>query len=93
MAIQIIAIRKDNGNHSNPHEAISKFKWVRPGSSEAHVNAREDIVTYLEKGGTAYVETKGHRAYCGVRNNGRIKYVQTYSDGYYNNNLLSLPEF
>lgn len=91
--IQIIAIRKDSGNHSNPHEAISEFKWLDPKSNEVHVNTRRAVVAYLEEGGSAYVETNGYRAYCGVRNNGHIKYVQTYSDGYYNNNLLSLPEF
>ncbi len=91
--IKIIAIRKDNGNHSNPCEAISHFKWINQFTQETGISAREVIVEFLEKDGMAYVETSGHRVYCGVRNNGRIKYVQTYSDGHYDNNLLSLPEF
>lgn len=93
MEIKIIAIKKDNGNHDNPHEAISHFKWVKPNTNGAHVHSREAIVEFLEEGGEAYVETGGRRAYCAVRDNGRIKYVQTHSDGYYNNNLLSLLEF
>ena len=93
MAIKIIAIKKDNGNHDNPHEAISDFLWIEPGTSGEYASSRETIVEFLEKGGKAYVETGGYRAYCAVRDNGHIKYVQTHSDGYYNNNLLSLPEF
>ncbi len=91
--IKITAIRKDNGNRSNPYEAIGHFKWINQFTQETGASTREAVVKFLENGGIAYVEAGGHRAYCGVRNNGRIKYVQTYSDDHYDNNLLSLPEF
>jgi len=33
-----------------------------------------------------------NKAYCQVRDNGRIKYLQTVSDNKYTDNLLELPE-
>lgn len=93
MSIRIIAIKKDNGNHRNPYEAITHFQWLCPSTGGSGVSTRAEMVKFLEGGGAAFVERDGQLANCGVRNNGRIKYVQTYSDGYYDNNLLSLPEF
>lgn len=38
-------------------------------------------------------DSNGKKAYVGVVDpgNGKKKYIRTYADGYYNNNLLSLP--
>lgn len=91
--IQVIAIRKDNGNHSNPNEAITDFKWVNHANNKTGESTRIAMVGYIEDGNKAYVSNGVGRAYCYVRDNGNIKFLQTASDGYYNNNLLSLPEF
>ena len=39
------------------------------------------------------VDAQGHRSGVGVvdRGNGRARYVHTYADGYWNDNLMTLP--
>jgi hypothetical protein len=95
MTVRITAIRKDNGNHDNPHEAISMFRWVDERTDETGDSTRLAMVDWLEnKGGTACVGTGAYRARCyvnvSVRGN---KFLQTQADGRWSNNLLSLPEF
>ncbi len=92
--VRIVCINKDGGNHNNPHEAISHYGWLNESTGKSGKETRPDMVAWVEKGNTAYVkDNNGNTAKCGVRTskNG-IKFLQTYSDGYYNDNLLSLPE-
>jgi hypothetical protein len=53
------------------------------------------MVTFVEGGGKAYVkDAKGNIAYLAVRvSSAGNKYVQTYADGIYSDNLLALPRF
>ena len=58
---------------------------------------REDVIKSIEsKTNTFYVidQKTGKRAYVGVRHpeDGRSPFLQTYSDGLYNDNLLSLNQ-
>ena len=91
--VRITCINKDGGNHSNPHEAISHYGWINSEGKRAR-SPRADMVEWLEKGNDAYVQdSSGNKAYCHVRTSANgTKFLQTASDGYYNNNLLSLPE-
>lgn len=94
MAVKIRAIEKDSGNHYNPHEAIQAYCWVNEQTSESGKTNRPNMVAWVEKGNKAYVkDALGNIAYCYVRtsSNGN-KFLQTYSDGTYTNNLLNLPE-
>lgn len=92
MAVEIICIKKDNGNHDNPHEAITHHHWVNSNGKDG-LATRQSMVEFLEEGNQAYVDGGGNvKAYCKVVNNGRIKFLQTYSDDRPTNNLLSLPE-
>jgi len=53
------------------------------------------MVAFVEGGGEAYVkDARGDVAFLRVRTsvNG-IKYVQTYADGIWSDNLLALPRF
>lgn len=93
MLIRIIAIRKDNGNHYNPHESITAFKWVEYTNNQIGILSLSMMIEFLENGNKAYVSQNAKIVYCYVRNNGYGKFIQTASDGYFNNNLLSLPEF
>lgn len=75
----------------NSHEHITHiggvgWKWQR-----------EDVVRSIEtKSNTFYVidPVNGKRAYVGVvrPKDGRTPYLQTYADGLWTNNLLSLPQ-
>ena len=86
--VQITCVRKPD-RHS-PHERITHVggsNWMWP---------TEDVVASIEnRTNTFFVrDAAGHRANVGVVDpgNGRQKYLQTYADGDWNNNLLALPE-
>jgi hypothetical protein len=37
MAIRITGICKDHGNHENPHEAVSHYRWVEDGTAKTDI--------------------------------------------------------
>jgi len=95
MSVRVICISKDNGNHDNPHEAISHYGWVNERTDKRGRNDRTSMVDWIKnKKGIAYVkDSLGNVAYCEVRKNSRgTEFLQTVSDGKYTNNLLELPE-
>ncbi|MDB5186879.1 MAG: hypothetical protein JWM07_351 [Candidatus Saccharibacteria bacterium] len=91
--IEITGIRKDNGNHDNPHEAIEAYRWVDHGNGSTGLVTRTGAVKWIEDGNDAYVAIVQPRAYCyvNVSANGN-KFLQTYPDALESNNLLQLPE-
>lgn len=95
MSVKITCINKDNGNHQNPHEAIQYLGWVNEKTGETGTTSRIDLYNWIvEKGGQAYVRgDNGTISYVGtaVTSNG-TKYLRTYANGVWNDNLLSLPE-
>ena len=95
MAVRIIAIKKDNGNHYNPYEAISHYKWVNEDqNSDEVISNRETMVQWVEGGGRAYVRSHEGTADCYVNQSARgTKFLQTNADSRSSNNLLNLPEF
>ena len=90
---EITATHKDNFN--NTHEAISKYRWVQYSTAKGDDTDREIVVRWVEQGIRAYVSDRfGRKVYCSVRTSIRgVKFLQTYADGYYTDNLLSLPTF
>lgn len=94
MAVRVVCINKDNGNHENPHLAIEFFGWVNEQTNEQGKNSRDYMVNYVENGGKVYVkDSYGRVAYCEVRTsiNGN-KFLQTITDGVPTDNLLKLQE-
>lgn len=93
MAIRIVCINKDNGNHENPHVAIEALGWIEDGTNTRGRWKRTEMYDWIvHKNGIAYVsDWRGNRAYLegrvSVRGN---KYVQTHADGKLTNNLLEL---
>lgn len=94
MSVRIQCINKSEGDHDNPNEAISHYGWINEDTDEHGKSNRLTMVEWLEEGNKAYVkDNNGNIAYCDVRTSkSGNKFLQTHSDGYYNNNLLSLPE-
>lgn len=93
--VRITCIRKDGGNHQNPHEGITNFGWVNEQTRAMGESTRSQMVDFLERQkGTAYVEdSMGNVAYIGViTTTWGSKYLRTHSDGKWTDNLLSLPE-
>jgi len=94
MAIQIICINKQGGHHSDPHHAIESLGWME--GTEQKKCSRLALYEWLKKNeeNKAYVkDTHGNIAYVGTRENANgTKYVQTYADGKWTDNLLALKE-
>ena len=93
--IRIIKIHKRLAYINNPHEAITDFKWINESTNESGQSSREAMVNFIDnQKGKAYVRSGNLKAFCYTRRIGNnSKFLQTYSDGKFNDNLLSLPEF
>lgn len=95
MAIRITCINKSGGYHADPHHAISHLGWVEDGTSKTGKNTRLEIYNWIkDQNGTAYVlDSRGNRALVGTREHSNgTKYLQTYADQVWTDNLLALPE-
>lgn len=83
--VQVRCINKQS--RSNPHEGITHLggdSWKWP---------RAKVVQSIEsKTNTFFTLVKGKRADIGVVDGPNGKYVRTYADGYWNDNLLALVE-
>jgi hypothetical protein len=77
------------------HEHITRIQWIEDGTTDRKDNSRAEMVAFVERGGKAYVQdSRGNRAFLGVRvSTAGNKYVQTYADGVWTDNLLALPRF
>lgn len=93
MAIRCIGIRMSDGGYK--HEHITYIYWVPADNQGANPtrSEREQMVAWVEGGGNAYVQDDdGDTAYLRVRQTAAgTKYVQTYADGIWKDNLLALP--
>lgn len=95
MAVRITCINKEHGYHQDPHHAIQNIGWMNEEDGKTGKNTRLEIYNWLkDKGGKAYVTDRyGNRAYVYPRENANgTKFVQTYADNVWTDNLLSLPE-
>ncbi len=94
MAIKIVCVSKLGGGNFNPHEAISSLVWENEETGQRSRIMREDLYVWIkDKKGVAYVvDPAGNKAYVGTRENvNGTRYVQTYADGIWKDNLLALP--
>jgi Protein of unknown function (DUF3892) len=93
MSIRITQIRKPSGWNANPHEAISNLTWIEDLTGKFGIASREQMYDFLKNRGVAYVkDARGDVAYLYPKENlYGTKYVQTYADGIWKDNLLALP--
>ncbi|NQV00001.1 MAG: DUF3892 domain-containing protein [Parcubacteria group bacterium] len=94
MSVRITCINKDNGDHYDPHEAITHLGWLDESSKKNDKCTRLEMVKFIEDGNQAYVKDGlGIKAFLVVRTSRYgNKYVQTEADGRPTNNLLALSE-
>lgn len=92
MALEITGIRKPEPQ--DPHEAISHYRWYDDADDTRGIDEREALIRWMESHNTdAYVKDGAVKIWCDIRKNSYgTKYLQTYSDNKYSNNLLSLPQ-
>ena len=83
--VKVSCINKQPRNST--HEGIthlggSTWRWTR-----------QDVINSIEaKTNTFYTEVDSNRGDIGIVNGQNGKYLRTYADGKWNDNLLSLPE-
>lgn len=95
MAIRITCINKSNGNHADPHHAISHLGWKNEATGNTGKNTRLEIYDWIKnENGKAYVlDSEGNKAMVGTREHANgTKYLQTYADRVWTDNLLALRE-
>jgi hypothetical protein len=91
VSIRITAIRLTGGN---THQHITRLWWSNPADGKTGENTRAEIVLWIEReNGKAYVEEAGHRVdVLVVTPVSGPKYLRTYADATWKNNLLALPQ-
>jgi Protein of unknown function (DUF3892) len=95
VTVRITCIRKAGGDHYDPHIAISNLGWVNDGTGENGSSTREQLYDWLRNhNGVAYVLDRwGNKAFVYPRENASgTRFVQTYADNVWTDNLLALPE-
>jgi Protein of unknown function (DUF3892) len=95
MTVRITCINKDGGNHENPNAAISYLGWTEDGTGNTGKSTRLEMYDWIKhQNGKAYVrDANGNTAWVGTAETaGGTKYVRTYRDNTWTDNLLSLPE-
>ncbi len=83
--VQVKCINKQPRN--DPYEGIThlggdSWKWTR----------QQVVASIEQKTNTFYTLVQGNRANVGVVDGPNGKYLRTYADGKWNDNLLALPE-
>jgi hypothetical protein len=94
MAVRIICIKKDEGEHENPYVAIDYLEWINERINVKGITDRSKIHDWIkEEAGEAYVIDKsGNKSYLmpAVSAKGS-KYVKTVNDESAMDYLLLLP--
>ncbi len=95
MAVRIICIKKQGGRHDDPHHAIESVGWINEEDKSRGSNTRLEMYDWIKnKGGVAFVrDSYGNSITVGtaISPNG-TKFIRTYADGKWTDNLLALPE-
>jgi len=92
MAIRCTGIEMSKGGYH--HEHIVQIQYIDTDGVTKWCT-RAQMVEYIESGGQAYVrDARGDVAYLAARKSAYgNKYVQTYADGIWQDNLLALPRY
>ncbi|GGB90104.1 DUF3892 domain-containing protein [Knoellia flava] len=89
MAIRFTHIHLSGGTQ---HQHITHLWWVNPGTGATGDNTRAALVAWIEQGNAAFVGTGADRVQVGVVDPpSGPKYLRTYADRQWTNNLLALP--
>ena len=95
MSVRITCISKAGGNHENPHVAISDLGWINEATNASGNSTRLQMYDFIKnQGSSAYVRDKYNNTigvYATETSMG-TKYVRTYSDKVWTDNLLALSE-
>lgn len=88
--IQITAVHMVGGEK---HDHIGSVKWRDVNTGQSDQSTRAQMVEWIEGGGKAFVTDGVHRVNVGVIKNATPKYIRTYADNVWTDNLLALPRY
>jgi hypothetical protein len=95
MAVRIVSIKKDEGDHENPYVAIDYLEWINESIHVNGITDRTKIYDWIkDANGVAYIIDKcGNKTYLipAISAQGN-KYVKTVADETVTDCLLLLPE-
>ena len=91
MAKQIICANKPSGNLHNPHETVTDYGWHDDITNTNGIWDRQTMVDWVNAGNRAYVGNNGKVSECTVRGIPPRQFLQTHADGYWNDNIVNLP--
>ena len=95
MSVRITCITKSGGDHEDPHTAITSLGWINEENGNRGSSTRLEMYDWIkEKSGHAYVrDNAGNQVGVGTAETQRgTKYVRTFRDRVWTDNLLALPE-
>lgn len=88
--------RRMSPPHSQNHQHITYLQWKSLGTNNTGSSTTEAIVEWIDdESGIAVVKPGPNQSTVGTVNpgDGGPKYLRTYADDQWNNNLLSLPRY
>lgn len=78
----------------NRHEHIASLRAVDAVTGQRYQDTRAGWVAYIERGNSGFVHDRyGNQINVYVNHNAYAKWVQTYADGVWTDNLLALPKY
>lgn len=94
MVIRITCIKRSNGDHINPYEAISSLGWISDKHPITVVTSRSDMCDFVDRGVQAYVQTEDGDVAFLITDKlpDGTRYVKTIPDDSTADNLLKLPD-
>jgi hypothetical protein len=95
MSVRVTCISKSNGDHENPHAAISSVGWTNESTNKSGSSTRLVMYDWIkDENGVAYVRDRdGNQVRVGTAETARgTKYIRTYRDKVWTDNLLAMPE-
>jgi hypothetical protein len=85
-------ITKRHMEGGSGHEHIARVTWENRQTGEGGDSSRAEMVSFIEGDGDARVANGSSYVKVGVVD-GRPKYIRTYADGKWTDNLLALPTY
>lgn len=91
MRVRFTAVHLVGGSQ---HQHIGSLKAVDAATSVPYDQSREKWVAFIEGGGSGFVHDRyGNEIGVYVNHNQYVKWVQTYADRVWTDNLLALPKY
>ena len=89
--VHITAIHMSTGGTGHQH--IASVKWTNPATSASGQSTTAEMVDFIDnQNGVAKVKNGSTEVLVGTVN-ATPKYLRTYADGQWTDNLLSLPRY